>query len=138
MAAAGCSGTPLARKLGIRPGARVAVVHGPPDLDVDALLAPLPEGVRVRRTARGPVDVALAFFTRGSALRREIERLRGIIVTDGGLWLAWPKRSSGVATDLSFDVVQSAGLGTGLVDNKVAAIDATWSGLRFVVRREDR
>jgi hypothetical protein len=133
---AGYAGTPLPRKLGIRPGARVALIHAPDD--IDALLTPLPDGVRVRRMARGPVEVALAFFTRGAALRREVDRLRGVIVTDGGLWLAWPKRTSGVATDLAFDVVQRTGLATGLVDVKVAAVDATWSALKFVVRRKDR
>lgn len=133
---AGYSGTPLPRKLGIRPDARVALIHAPDG--IDDLLAPLPDGVRIRRMARGPVEVAMAFFTRAAALHREVDRLRGVIVVDGGLWLAWPKRSSGVATDLAFDVVQGAGLRTGLVDTKVAAVDATWSALRFVVRREDR
>lgn len=67
-----------------------------------------------------------------------MDRLRRLIVVDGGLWLAWPKKSSGVATDLGFDVVQRVGLDTGMVDNKVAAIDATWSSLRFVIRLADR
>jgi hypothetical protein len=133
---AGSSGTPLPRKLGVKPGARLALVHAPDG--IDDLLAPLPDGVRIRRMARGPVEVALAFFTRAAALRREIERLRQVIVVDGGLWLAWPKKASGVPTDLSFDVVQRTGLDAGLVDNKVAAIDATWTSLRFVVRRADR
>lgn len=136
MAAAGHSSTPLARKLGLRPGAALALVHAPDD--IDELLAPLPDGVRIRRIARGRVDVAVAFFVRARRLEREIARLRDLIATDGGLWLAWPKRSSGVATDLAFDVVQRVGLAAGLVDNKVAAINDTWSGLRFVVRVADR
>lgn len=133
---AGDSGTPLPRKLGVVPGSRLALIHAPDG--IDGLLAPLPDGVQVRRTARGPVDVGVAFFTRAARMRREIARLRGIIVVDGGLWLAWPKQTSGVPTDLGFDVVQRTGLDVGLVDNKVAAIDATWSSLRFVVRRADR
>jgi hypothetical protein len=133
---AGYSSTPLARKLGVKPDTRLALVHAPDD--VDALLEPLPDGVRVRRMARGPVEVVVAFFTSARRLEREIGRLKDVIVVDGGLWLAWPKKSSGVATDLAFDIVQRAGLDVGLVDNKVAAIDATWSALRFVVRRADR
>jgi hypothetical protein len=133
---AGYSSTPLARKLGVQAGTRLALVHAPDA--IDALLAPLPDGVRVRRMARGPVEVVVAFFVSARRLQREIDRLKDVIVVDGGLWLAWPKKSSGVATDLTFDVVQRAGLDVGLVDNKVAAIDATWSGLRFVVRRADR
>ncbi len=133
---AGYSGTPLAAKLGIKPGTRLALIHAPDH--VEDLLAPIPDGVRVRRMARGPVEVAVAFYTRARALEREITHLRDVIVVDGGLWLAWPKKSSGVETDIVFDVVQQAGLGVGLVDNKVAAIDGTWSGLRFVVRRRDR
>lgn len=133
---AGYSGTPLARKLGIRPDTRVALIHAPDH--AEQLLAPIPDGVRIRHMARGPVDVAIAFFVRARTLQREIARLRNVIVTDGGLWLAWPKRSSSVETDLTFDVVQHAGLGVGLVDNKVTAIDETWSGLRFVVRVADR
>lgn len=132
----GYSGTPLSRKLGIKPDTRLALVHAPDD--IDALLDPLPDGVRVRRSARGPVEVAVAFFVSARRLDREIARLRQLIVIDGGLWLAWPKKSSGVTTDIAFDVVQHAGLGVGLVDNKVAAIDATWSGLRFVVRLDNR
>lgn len=133
---AGYSGTPLARKLGVKPDTRVALIHAPDD--AEALLAPIPDGVRIRRMAQGPVEVAVAFYTRARDLEREIPRLRDVIVTDGGLWLAWPKKSSGVETDVTFDVVQRAGLGVGLVDNKVAAIDDTWSGLRFVVRLDDR
>ena len=132
---AGYSGTPLARKLGIRSGAVVAVVS-PPDGFVGVL--ELPNGALLRPTARGRLDVVLFFVTRRSELARRFPGFKRALVPDGGLWIAWPKRSSGVATDLTFEPVQAIGLANGLVDNKVAAIDDTWSGLRFVYRTRDR
>jgi hypothetical protein len=136
VAAAGYSGTPLPRKLGIKPSARVGLI-GAPD-GFDQLLDELPDGVAIRRRARGPLDVILAFFTARAALERRFEALRGALETDGGLWIAWPKRASGVDTDLTENVVRELGLAVGLVDNKVCAIDETWSGLRFVYRLADR
>jgi hypothetical protein len=136
MATAGYSGTPLVRKLGIKPGARLGLI-GAPD-GFEALLEGLPDGVAVRRSARGRLDVIVAFVTDASALARRFDALRGALEPDGGLWVAWPKRSSGVATDLNEHVVRELGLAAGLVDNKVCAIDATWSGLRFVYRLADR
>jgi hypothetical protein len=136
VSAAGYSGTPLPRKLGIKEGQRVAVVSAPPGFD-DTLGA-LPDGVQVRRTARGRNDVLLYFVTRQAELARRFPSFARAIEWDGGLWVAWPKRTSGVATDLVFERVQQVGLDCGLVDNKVAAIDDTWSGLRFVHRLADR
>ena len=133
---AGYSGTPLAKKLGIQPGARVALLH-PPD-DLEGALAPLPEDVVLRRSARGPLDVILLFVTRRTDLARRLPRLVDVLEMNGGLWVAWPKRASHVVTDLHFDPVQRIGLDIGLVDNKVCAIDETWSGLRFVLRVVDR
>lgn len=133
---AGYSGTPLAKKLGIKSGARVALLHAPDDFE--HVLAPLPDDVIVRRSARGPVDVILLFVTRHAELARRFPRLMTALVNDGGLWVAWPKRASRVVTDLHFDPVQRIGLDAGLVDNKVCAIDDTWSGLRFVRRVADR
>ena len=133
---AGYSGTPLARKLGIREGSRLALVHAPdalPELDDS-----LPDAVEVLQRPRDPVDVVVAFFTRRAAFEREFARLAGLIVQNGGLWIAWPKRASGVETDLDENLIRNFGLAAGLVDNKVCAIDATWSGLRFVVRLRDR
>ena len=135
-AAAGYSGTPLARKLGVKPQARVALIGAPADFD--ATLGELPVGVVVRRRLRGPLDVIVAFSTRRAQLERRLPALRRALDHDGGLWLAWPKRTSGVSTDLGEGIVRELGLGAGLVDNKVCAIDATWSGLRFVYRRGDR
>jgi hypothetical protein len=104
----------------------------------DGILGELPEGVRVRHRAAGPLDVILAFFTARSDLVRRLPALRAALSPDGGLWIAWPKRAAGVASDLSENVVRELALAGGLVDNKVCAIDATWSGLRLVYRLRDR
>ncbi len=133
---AGYSGTPLGRKLGIKPGARLALI-GAPD-GFDATLGELPADVAVRRAVRGPLDVIVAFFVDLSRLERRLPALRTALQPAGGLWIAWPKRASGVATDLTEDVVRELGLASGLVDNKVCAIDAVWSGLRLVYRLVDR
>lgn len=136
---AGYSGTPLFRKLGIRTGSRLLVAGAPAGLDVEKLLVPLPDGVRVhRRAGRNPYDLVLAFCPDRAALDDRFRALADRLTTAGALWVAWPKRSSGVATDLDENVVRDYGLEVGLVDTKVCAIDATWSGLRFVVRLRDR
>jgi hypothetical protein len=132
----GYSGTPLPKKLGIREGSRVAVVSAPRGFD-DALGA-LPTGAQVRTSARGRLDVVLFFVTRRAELARRFPSFVRALEPAGGLWVAWPKQTSGVATDLGFDAVQQVGLDAGLVDNKVCAIDGTWSGLRFVRRLSDR
>jgi hypothetical protein len=134
--AAGYSGTPLVRKLGIKPGARLALIGAPEGFD--CVLGELPDGVSVGRRVRGRVDVAVAFFTRRAMAARRLPALRDALDPAGGLWIAWPKRSSGVQTDLTEGVVRELGLQAGLVDNKVCAIDHTWSGLRFVYRVVDR
>lgn len=133
---AGYSGTPLPRKLGIKEGSRVAVLGAPPGFD--DLLGPLPAGVAVRASARGTADVVVLFCERRADLVRRLPAARRGLDPAGGLWVAWPKRASGVPTDLTEDVVRDVGLAAGLVDNKVCAIDATWSGLRLVVRLADR
>ena len=133
---AGYSGTPLARKLGFKEGQRVAYVEAPEHFD--NLLGELPDGVAVRRALRGPLDLIVCFVTARRDLERRLPALRGALERDGMLWIAWPKRSSGVATDMTEDVVRDVALPTGLVDTKVCAIDDTWSGLRLVVRRELR
>lgn len=136
MPVAGYSGTPLPRKLGIKPGARLALIGAPEDFA--AVLGALPEGVTVRSTAHGPLDVALYFTTRRLDLERRFGALAKALDQAGGLWIAWPKRTSGVPTDLTENVIRDIGLAAGLVDNKVCAIDDTWSGLRFVIRLKDR
>jgi hypothetical protein len=136
-APAGYSGTPLVRKLGIKPGARLALIRAPDGFDVT--LGELPAGVDVRRRLGGrPFDVIVAFFDRAGELERRLPALVAALDWDGGLWLAWPKRASGVATDLTDNVVRGLGLATGLVDNKVCAVDQVWSGLRLVHRLRDR
>ena len=136
MPTAGYSGTPLVKKLGIKPGATVGLIGAPEDFD--ATLGLLPDGVAVRRRLRGPLDVIVAFYMDRAALARRLPALRGALQPAGGLWIAWPKRASGIASDLSDNVVRELGLAAGLVDNKVCAIDAVWSGLRLVYRLRDR
>ena len=136
MSAHGYSGTPLPRKLGLKPGMRVAWPGAPEEFP--ALLGPLPDGVTVKRRATAPLDLAVVFVTRRAALARRLPGLRAAIAPDGAVWAAWPKRASGVATDMTEDVVRELALPLGLVDVKVCAIDETWSGLRLVIRRELR
>jgi hypothetical protein len=134
---AGYSGTPLPKKLGIKEGARLALVAAPDDF-VESALAPLPDQVELRARARGRLDV-IVFFTKSRAdLERRFGKLASALQPAGALWIAWPKRSSGVETDLTEDVLREVGLPQGLVDTKVCAIDDTWSGLRFVIRKENR
>jgi hypothetical protein len=133
---AGYSGTPLVRKLGIKQDARLGLVSAPDGFG--ETLGDLPEGVSVRRRARGPLDVIVAFHLRRAELERRLNTLRNALDPAGGLWIAWPKRASGVATDLDENVVRALGLAAGLVDNKVCAIDEVWSGLRLVYRLRDR
>lgn len=130
------SGTPLAKKLGIRAGATLALL-GAPD-GFEGTLEPLPDEVVVRTAARGNLDVVVLFVRRESRLRRRFPLVARHLTPAGGLWVGWPKKSSRVDTDLDFGSVQGIGLETGLVDNKRCALDDTFSGLRFVVRTEDR
>jgi hypothetical protein len=136
MATAGYSGTPLVKKLGIKPGATLGLI-GAPD-DFDRTLGALPDDVAVRRRLQGSLDVIVAFYVERSVFERRLPALRGALQPAGGLWVAWPKRASGVTTDMSETVVRELGLAAGLVDNKVCAIDAVWSGLRLVYRLRDR
>jgi hypothetical protein len=136
-APAGYSGTPLHRKLGIKPGHRVLLLGAPEGFD-SGVLGPLPEGVRVARRATGTADVIVAFHTRAAVLARRLAALRERMEPAAGLWIAWPKGRSGVATDITENVVRDLALAHALVDNRVCAIDATWSGLRLVIRLRDR
>ncbi len=136
MSAAGYSGTPLVRKLGFTPGVAAAYVDAPDGFA--ALVGELPDGVSVRRQLRGPLDLVVCFVTARHDLERRLPKLRAALAPAGMLWVAWPKRASGVPTDMTEDVVREVALPTGLVDTKVAAIDATWSGLRLVIRKELR
>jgi hypothetical protein len=136
--AAGYSGTPLPRKLGIKPGHEVAVLGGPADL-ADSLSG-LPGVAPPRRDLSGsdPLDVIVFFVTWRADLEARLGDLRERMAPACGLWIAWPKRASRVPTDMTEHVVREVALPTGLVDNKVCAIDEVWSGLRLVIRRELR
>ena len=133
---AGYSGTPLARKLGIKPGHTVALISEPPELR--ALLEPLPDDVIFRTDLRAKPDLAIAFFTQRSRLKARLPALARAIHPAGGLWLAWPKKTSGVSTDLDGNTIRELGRAAGVVDIKVGAISDTWSGHRFAHRVADR
>jgi hypothetical protein len=129
---AGYSGTPLAKKLGIKEGMRVVAI-GAPD-GFTSTLEPLPGGVAWLGRARPPVDLVVAFFTRRADVTRRWASLTAAVGSSGVVWVAWPKKSSGVTTDLTENVFRELLLPTGWVDVKVCAIDETWSGLKFVLR----
>jgi hypothetical protein len=131
---AGYSGTPLVRKLGIREGDDVGLLGAPDGFGLEDL----PAGVRLRRRATGRFDVVVSFHTRRAHVAERLPTLLEVLDPDGGLWIAWPKRASGVATDITEDTVREVALPTGVVDNKVCAVDDTWSGLRLVWRKERR
>lgn len=133
--AAGYSGTPLHRKLGIKPDSSVLLTAAPPGFEIPDL----PSSALVQtRASRSSYDVVVAFCPDRARLEKRFDVLRDRLTTAGALWIAWPKRASGVATDLDENVVRDVGLAAGLVDVKVIAIDATWSGLKFVRRLRDR
>ena len=137
-APAGYSGTPLPRKLGIMPGHRVVLLD--PPAGFAQTLGELPEGTQAggRQPAGQPADVIVCFVTWRHELAARLAELRANLAPAGGLWVAWPKKAAKVPTDMTEHVVRELALPTGLVDNKVCAIDATWSGLRLVIRRELR
>ncbi|MDT4892411.1 MAG: hypothetical protein QOE97_1446 [Pseudonocardiales bacterium] len=134
--AAGYSGTPLARKLGIGDGTRVLLVGAPRELDLE-----LPDGIRPvlhRRRGAGDYQVVLLFAPDERTLRARFAGLVPDVTTAGALWVCWPKRTGAMASDLSERAVRDHGLSIGLVDVKVAAVDPIWSALKFVRRSSDR
>jgi hypothetical protein len=131
---AGYSGTPLPKKLGIKPGHRVLLAGEPAGFTPGEL----PEGAALGQRDDGLADVIVSFHVERADLEARMPALRERMTQAGGLWIAWPKRASGVPTDLTEDVVRELALANRLVDNKVCAIDATWSGLRLVIRLKDR
>jgi nucleoside-diphosphate-sugar epimerase len=137
---AGYSGTPLAKKLGINEGHVVGVVNEPHGFA--DLLEPLPPGVQLVNGVRSRRDVVVMFARQRREIESKLAALTKAIFPDGAIWIAWPKKSAakqlGIATDITEDTVREVALPTGLVDNKVCAIDEIWSGLRLVVRRENR
>src|SRR5919205_1592281 len=133
---AGYSGTPLVKKLGIKEGARVALVNAPENFQ--ATLEDLPDNVKFMKPTTRSLDLILFFVLTERALAKDFAKLATRLTSNGMIWIAWPKKSSGVTTDLTFERVQRIGLDTQLVDVKICAIDDIWSGLKFVYRLKDR
>jgi hypothetical protein len=130
---AGYSGTPLAKKLGIKAGSAVVVLGGP--ANYRRLVAPLPEGVTLAERASGTSDLVHVFSTSRAELAQALKRLRSKLKADAAVWVSWPKKSAKVATDITEDTIREVALPLGFVDIKVCAVDETWSGLKLVVRK---
>jgi hypothetical protein len=133
---AGTSGKPITQKLGIKPGFCIFVSGAPKAYG--ELVGSLPEGAKVLARLKAPVDMVHLFATSSGALAGKLRDFRDSIAPDGMIWVSWPKKSSGIASDLSDIVVRNTALPLGLVDIKVCAIDATWSGLKFVIPKDKR
>lgn len=133
---AGYSGTPLAKKLGIKPGTIIVALGAPKHFP--ALLEPLPSDAKVTTRARKSPTFVHVFVTSKGVLTTHLKALRKSLRSDGAVWVSWPKKASGVATDITEDVIRDVALPMGFVDVKVCAVDETWSGLKLVVRKELR
>ena len=133
---AGYSGTPLAKKLGIKPGSRLAVSGAPKNYP--ELLAPLPEGVRFERSLGPGTDIAHVFATKRAELSQALRGSLRKMKPDAAIWVSWPKKAAKVETDITEDTIREIALPMGLVDIKVCAVDETWSGLKLVLRKEKR
>ena len=133
---AGYSGKPLVAKLGIKPDTRIAILDAP--RGYDGVLGKLPQRVTRRATVVSPLDFIQFFTDQKRVLERRFPALERALAPAGMLWISWPKKASGVTTDLTEDVIRVIGLAHGLVDVKVAAVDDVWSGLKFVRRVKDR
>ena len=131
----GYSGTPLPKKLGIKPGFRVCLTDAPPEVRTE-----LSTELATCETADGktPLDFAMIFTKSKTVLAKEFKRISKLLAPAGMLWVSWPKKSSGVATDLDENIIREIGLDAGLVDVKVCAVTEVWSGLKFVRRVKDR
>ncbi len=130
------SGTPLPQKLGIKAAQKVVTINAP--TDYTKLLSPLPERVSFTKRIEAGATFIHLFVSERKALAKELKRLRKLIADTGILWVSWPKKSSGVATDVTEDVIRDVALPLGFVDVKVCAVDDTWSGLKLMIRRENR
>ena len=133
---AGHSGKPLTQKLGIKPGFCIFVSGAP--ASYREIVGELPEGATLAARLKAPLDMVHLFATKSDGLAAALKRHRAAIAPDGMVWVSWPKKASGIATDLSDVVVRNIALPLGLVDIKVCAIDATWSGLKFVIPKDQR
>ena len=134
--AIGYSGKALAQKLGIKPWARVKTRNAP--VNYPQLLGPLPHDALVSARIRKPIDFVHLFAIARAQLIAELKRALTDIEQDGAVWVSWPKKSSGVRTDITEDVIRDVALPMGLVDVKVCAVDETWSGLKLVIRKSNR
>ncbi len=132
---AGYSSTPLVKKLGIKAGFTAIILNAPPTLSQELKL---PADIVLNPSSAKAIDFALLFVEEEKELRKRFAKLAGSLNRAGMLWIAWPKKSSGVKTDLSFANVQAIGLEAGMVDTKICAIDDIWSGLKFIYRLKDR
>jgi hypothetical protein len=134
---AGYSGTPLLKKLGIKPDFRIILQNAPsPYLD---WLSPLPEGIKiVKKSAKDDIDFTHLFVLKRSVFEKEFLIFKKNLKKDGMMWISWPKKSSKVPTDLDENIIREFGLANGLVDVKVCAVNEVWSGLKFVYRTKDR
>ena len=135
-AMAGYSGTPLVRKLGIKPGEQIVAINAPKNYA--QLIVDLPDGARIASKSNAGARFVHLFVTKRAELARELKRLRKSLRDTGTLWVSWPKKSSGVTTDITEDVIRAEALPLGFVDVKVCAVDETWSGLKLMVRRTER
>jgi hypothetical protein len=132
----GYSGTPLLKKLGIKAAMKLAFLHEPEDYLI--LLGALPDGVQILDIITGDLDFIHAFYKERAEFEAEYSILKNALRKDGMLWISWPKKASKLETDITEDVIREFALANGLVDVKVAAIDAVWSGLKLVYRTKDR
>jgi hypothetical protein len=134
---AGYSGTPLVKKLGFKAGFRAGLVNSPKEFQKE--LAPLPDDVTISAgTAAKQLDLIILFADSQKTLKRDFPKLARRLVDNGMLWIAWPKKASGIVTDLSENIIRDIGLEAGMVDVKVCAVSDVWSGLKFVYRLKDR
>ena len=132
----GYSGTPLPKKLGIKDGFRVSLIDAP--AEVIAELKPSLENCKIAKDGETPLDFVMLFTKSGTALKREFGRITKSLAPAGMLWVSWPKKTSGVPTDLNENIVRDIGLASGLVDVIVCAVTDVWSGLKFLRRLKDR
>lgn len=133
---AGYSGTPLVKKLGVKEHSRLLLVN-PPANFTDQLTG-LPDGATFTTRIHDSIACAIVFVTTEAELNKQLARVIPRLAANGGLWLAWPKKAAKIPTDLDENIIRRIGLRTGLVDNKICAINEVWSGLRFVIRLKDR
>jgi hypothetical protein len=132
----GYSGTPLAQKLGLKPGLKVSALHAP--RDYRDIVTPWPDGVQLMARAGAQTGLVHLFVTERVVLALELQRLRALLAPDAVLWVSWPKKAAKVNTDVTEDGIRELALPLGWVDVKVCAVDAVWSGLKLVVRKELR